>query len=195
MSMMKRTVVALLLASVLLAQAPSSVSVTVKTGIVQKIWQFILGSPTTITSFTCTQPADAQSPAAGSTVLMPGDVSTCTVTIVPGAGIIPGPVQISAIAQAPLVVGPDPNAAPGVTFTGQFLSIPSGATVGSFQVSYPLAGGVAALPVIPAAYWAWTDGSAGTPWYSADLMIPCCARADLCGYSVAEVAPEPCQTQ
>jgi hypothetical protein len=29
--------------------------------------------------------------------------------------------------------------------------------------------------------------------YYSELMIPCCARADLCGYGIDQVAPEPCQ--
>lgn len=189
---MKRLLAILLLCTPVWAQSNSPVIVTVKLGTVQKIWQFILGSPTTITSFLCTQPADAQSPAAGTTVLMPGDSSTCTVTIVQGAGILASATQISIAVPAPLAISADPNAASGITVNGSVLSIPWGSTVGTFLVTYPVQGNpVAALQVWPVDWW--VSGGGGPPGYYAELLVPCCARADLCGLPADQVDQEACQ--
>lgn len=58
---MKRLLILLALCCApMCAQSTSPITVTVKTGTIQKIWQFILGSPTSISGFTCTQPADVQ---------------------------------------------------------------------------------------------------------------------------------------
>jgi hypothetical protein len=181
------------------AQTNSPVTVTVKTGTIQRIWQFILGSPTTITSFACTQPADAQPSNPGTTVLMPGDTSTCTVTILQGAGIVPSPTQVAITVPAPLTLNADPHAAAGVTLNAAgILSIPWGSmvgtpTTGTFLVVYPVDATQppVAMQVWPADYWIWTENTA--PEYHADLLVPCCARADLCGLPLEQVSQEPCQ--
>ena len=197
---MKRAICLMLLAGVILAQtsAPASVSVTVKVGAVQKIWTFLFGSPTQITGFTCTQPADATSTAAGVTVLMPGDSSVCTVTVQIGVGV-PLTTQVSVSVPSPLVASADPSTAGGATFSGTVLTIPApngmtngtNTSSGTFVVSYPAAAPAAALKVMPGAYSIWTP-TAPARYYS-ELMIPCCARADLCGYGIDQVSQEPCQ--
>ena len=199
MPTMKRLLILALLCAPAWAQTNSPVTVTVKTGTIQKIWQFILGSPTTITSFACTQPADAQPSNPGTTVLMPGDTSTCTVTILQGAGILPSPTQIAITVPAPLTLNADPHAAAGVTLNAAgILSIPWGSmvgtpTTGTFLVVYPVdaTNPPVAMQVWPADYWIWTENS--TPEYHADLLVPCCARADLCGLPLEQVSQEPCQ--
>ena len=188
--MIKAVLFVLALCYGLVAQTTSPITVTVKTGTIQKIWQFILGSPTSITSFTCTQPADAQTTGSGTTVLMPGDSSTCTVTIVQGAGILPAATQISIAVPAPLILSADPKAASGVTLNGTMLSIPSGSTVGSFLVTYPVANPAVAVQFWPA--WCSVSSEGQPPAHYADLMVPCCARADLCGLLASQVSQEPC---
>ena len=191
--MIKAVLFVLALCYGLVAQTTSPITVTVKTGTIQKIWQFILGSPTAITSFACTQPADAQPSGVGTTVLMPGDSSTCTITIVQGAGILAAPTQISIAVPAPLTLSADPKAASGVTLNGGTLSIPWGSTVGTFLVTYPIPvnSPAAAVQIWPVDWW--ISGGGTPPEYYAELLVPCCARADLCGLPLEQVSQEPCQ--
>jgi hypothetical protein len=191
---MKNLLLILALCYASVAQTTSPITVTVKTGTIQKLWQFILGSPTTITTFACTQPTDAQQSNAGTTVLMPGDSSTCTVTIAQGAGVLSTATQVAVSAPDPLTISADPKAPPGVTLNGGILSIPWGSTVGSFLVTYPTAppaSPVVAMQFWPTSYSTWTSGN--TPQYYAELAIPCCARADLCGLTVDQVDQSACQ--
>ena len=161
-----------------LAQAPpASVSVTVKYGTAQKVWNFFFGAPYTITDLECTQPPDATAPAPGSTMLLPGDSSTCTVTInqgAPAAG-----VNIQVLVPSPLTGGP----------AGGILTIVQGATTGTFTVAYPAAANGTTVFLGEAVE---IDTPASTESYLA-LFIPCCARADLCGDPLSQVSQEPCQ--
>jgi hypothetical protein len=91
-----------------------------------------------------------------------------------------------------LTLSADPNAPPGVTLSGNMLSIPWGSTVGSFLVTYPATANPAAAAVQfwPNAWWIW-GGNAPVQYYG-DLSEPCCERADLCGLPLAQVSQEPC---
>jgi len=174
---MKRLLIGLMLCGMALAQTPpASVTVTVKYGTVQKIWNFVFGAPYTITDLECTQPPDAPAPAPGSTMLLPGDSSTCTVTInqaAPAAGL-----QIQVTIPSPLTGGP----------TGGVLTIPSAATTGTFTVTYSVS---ANAPTIFMGEAVEIVGPVSDESYLS-LFIPCCARADLCGLPLAQVSQEPC---
>jgi len=176
------------------AQSTSPITVTVKSGNTQKSWQFVLAAPTSITTFTCTQPPDAQAPSSGTTVLLPGDGSTCSVAIVQGTGSGASPTQIAITVPSPLILSADPNALSGVTLSGGVLSIPVGLSLGTFIVTYPLPTPptpAAAMQFWPNAWWMW-GGNAPVQYY-ADLSIPCCARADLCGFPVSQVDQSACE--
>jgi hypothetical protein len=105
----------------------------------------------------------------------PGQSAICTVTIdQPASG---GGFQVTVILPAELT-GPSS------------VMIPPGAVTATFTMSRAEDGG-AALRILPGTYelWGWPD----TPMQSyAELMIPCCGRADGCGLPASQIAPEPC---
>jgi len=71
-----------------------------------------------------------------------------------------------------------------------FALIQAGKTAVSFQITLPAGTPVASLPYFAMPWSVWADGKA--PEWHADILIPCCARADLCGYRLDQVSPEPC---
>ena len=160
---------------------PPFVNVTVQFGPSSQFWQFYPGVLIVVTSFYCTQPSDAAAPNAISTLLMPGDSSTCTVFISQPAPVFGVKVQVTI--PAPFTGGPD----------GGVLTIPAGALLGTFTVTYPVPSTpAAALPIFPAAYSIWAAGNAGDVLHFADVLIPCCAQADLCGLDASQVDMEAC---
>jgi len=132
MPTMKRILILALLCVPAWAQTNSPVTVTVKTGTIQRIWQFILGSPTTITSFAARSQRmhnhRTQERRCSCRAIPP----PATVTILQGAGIVPSPTQVAITVPAPLTLNADPHAAAGVTLNAAgILSIPWGSMVGT----------------------------------------------------------------
>ena len=167
----------------------TTATVTVKLGTVQKTWQFILNAPITITDYHCTQPADAPA-VSGSSNMMPGDSATCTVTLNRAPSF--GGVQLVIGAPAPLVISADPSAATGVVFSGVTLTLPPGATVGTFLVSYPIDSPAAKdihplFPEQPFASIPWNTwvavnaSSIGDIWVHPDLSVDILVPCYLCG--------------
>lgn len=133
--------------------APASVSISVNTkqpGSIARIWQFFFGSAYSVTNLTCDRSASIADP------LVPGDSSTCTVTINQPAGT--NGVQVMVTVPAPLIGGP-PN---GV------LTIPAGGTTGTFLVTYPgptVAPQASAKPFYTSWYNVLLAGAAPMPGY------------------------------
>ena len=166
-----KLILIMLMATAALCQTPpAAVQVSVRLDTMTKIWQFFFGVRTTITLFSCDRSASADDP------ILPGESSTCTVTLNQPAGRAGVTVQV--IIPTPLTGGP----------SGGTITIPPGATSGSFVVTYPSAAGAW---LIPTGLTIWGPGI--ETQYLAELMWPCCARADQCGLPIEQVAPEPCQ--
>ena len=167
-----KLILVMLLAGAAFCQAPppTSVSVTVRLDTITKLWEFFFGVRTTITLFSCDRSATSDDP------LLPGEFSTCTVTLNQPAGRRGVTVQVTV--PVPLNGGP----------SGGTVVIPPGATSGSFVVTYPSTG--AAL-TMPAAYTVWGPGM--ETQYIAEFLWPCCAREDHCGVPIENVAMELCQ--
>lgn len=161
---------------------PAVIAVTVQYGPVKNVWPFYLGVPIFVVRFSCTQPAGSTAPNATSTLLMPGNSSTCVVTLNQPAPMEGVKVQVTI--PAPLTGGPPDG----------WLSIPPGALFGTFTVTYPATTPVepqAALPIVPMAYSVSAPGQEVQRY--ASVQVPCCAQEGLCGLPVERVAMEPCQ--
>jgi hypothetical protein len=176
------------------AATPPPVTVVVQLGPVEQLWKFFFGIQIVL-AFFCTQPADATAPVPVSTVLMPGDSSTCTVLLSQPASIFG--VNVTINIPAPLVGSPE--------VSGGILKIPAGSVSATFTVTYPASAPAtstpavapavapaAMLPIFPAGYSVWVGDNAGNAQHFVDIMIPCCAQTDLCGLPADQVAMEAC---
>jgi len=108
------------------------------------------------------------------TPIAPGQQQTCTITLnqAPLADY-----YFSVNVPAPLV-GP------------AFALVVAGDTKVSFQITLPAGTPIASLPYFAAPWAVWVLN--GPREWHADVLIPCCAEANLCGYALSEVSPEPC---